>query len=311
MHLLRPTLVAGLLATLLAASGCGSDGSTGTKGGTPTRIDVSTPLVSTGAAGSVAGTFAVKVVDAVGVGVAGVTVSFSSTGAASVSPSSAVTDASGVASTQVALSTTIGAATVRAAATGVASAATSSITVIAGAASKLVVTPKALRFLNLGDTSRVTVAAQDQFGNPVGASVVTYTAVDGTLVSVDATGLVRVLRQPGTTFVISTSSGKSDTTAITVLAAGASVCTGLAAAAPMSVGDTRTFTGTQYGCVSGTASGAEFAMVAFNSSPDTSSLQLSASVTGSGLAAVPSTFAYRGARRSDLEHARVRKANIA
>ena len=282
------TLVAVFAASLLSA-GCGSDGSTGTKGGTPSRIDVTAAPSSPGAAGTLGGAFSVKVVDAAGAGVAGATVSFSATGTVTVSPATVVTDASGVASTQVALSTTTGSGTLRATVAGVTAAATASVTVIPAATAKIVVTPKTLRFLNVGETGQITATAQDQFGNDAASGTITYSAVDGTLVSVDATGLVRVLRQPGTTLVISTSSGKADTTTVTVLAVGASICTGLATAAAMNVGDVQTFTGAQYGCLSGATSGAEFAMVTFNSSTDAAT-PLTVSVTGNGLTTVPSTF---------------------
>ena len=286
----RLLTLAALATTVLVAAGCGSDGgSTGTGAGTPSRLEVATAPASVGTAGSSGGAFAVKVLDATGASLAGVTVSFSSTGALTVSPTSAVTDASGIATTQVTLSTTAGAGIARATVVGITTAATSSVTVIAGATTKLVVTPKTLRFLNVGDTARVAATAQDQFGNTATNGAVTYSVVDGTLVSVDQTGLVRVLKQPGNTLVISTSNAKSDTTAVTVLALGASICTGLATAPAMNVGDVQAFTGTQFACLNGATSGAEFAMVAFNSSTDATNA-LSFSVLGNGLAAVPSTF---------------------
>jgi hypothetical protein len=260
-----------------------------TKSGTPSRIDITTAPASTGSAGSLAGAFAVKVVDASGAGVAGVTVNFSTTGAVIVSPQSGVTDASGAASTQVALSTTVGSGTIRASVAGVAAAVTSSVTVTAGVTTKLVVAPNTLRFFNVGDTARIAAVAQDQFGNPAATGAVTYSVVDGTLLSVDQTGLVRVLRQPGTTLVVSTSGTRADTTTVTVFAVGASNCTGLATVTPMNVGDVQTFTGTQYACLNGSTAGAEYALVAFNSSSDAST-SLTASVMGNGLATAPSTF---------------------
>ena len=290
MRIHRLRILAAVAATL-AAAGCGADSSSGTgnQGGTPARVDVTTAPAASGAAGSTAGAFAVKVVDVNGAGVPGVTVTFSATGAAVVSPASVITDASGAALTQVALSTATGTATVRATVSGVATAATASITVIAGQTARIVVTPRTLRFFSLGDTARISASAQDQFGNSASAGGITYTVVDGTLVSVDQTGLVRVLRQPGTTLVISASASKADTTVVTVLALGATNCTGIATPLPMAVGDVQMLSGAQYGCLGGTAAGAEFAVVAFNSSTDATS-PLSVSVTGLGLAAVPSTF---------------------
>ena len=289
MRRYRGTLVALLAASLLVVAGCGSETS-GPKAGPAARVNISTAPTATAPAGTSAGTFAVKVVDATGLAVSGVAVTFTTTGGGTVSPASAITDASGLASTQVTLGTIAGAVTVSANAAGVVTAATSTINVIAGPATKIAVTPKTLRLIAIGDTARVTATAQDQFGNLAGSNAITFTAVDGTLVSVDATGLVRALRQDGSTFVLSSSNGKADTTTVTVLPAGSTNCTGLVGATTMAIGDVRTFSGAQYGCLTGTASGAEFALVAFNSSTDQVN-SLNVSITGNGVGAVPSTFA--------------------
>ncbi|MEO5816422.1 MAG: Ig-like domain-containing protein [Gemmatimonadaceae bacterium] len=289
MRRYRVGFVGAFAAVLFTAVAC-SDSGTGTTpgGGTPTRVDVVTAPAAVGAAGALAGAFTVKVVDSKGAGVPNIAVTFASTGAVVASPGSVTTDASGTATTQVALSTIAGSGTVRATVTGVSTAATTVVTVIAGATTKIVNNPKTLRFFNVGDTARIASVAQDQFGNTATAGAVSYSVLDGTLVSVDQTGLVRVLRQPGTTLVIASSSSRADTTTVTVLAAGASNCTGLVTATPMNVGDVQTFTGAQYACLNGATAGAEFALVAFNSSADPSALPTS--VLGNGLSAPPSAI---------------------
>ncbi len=110
--------------------------------------------------------------------------------------------------------------------------------------------------------------------------------MDPTLVSVDNSGLVRVLRLNGSTLVIASSNGKADTTTVTVLAIGASACTGLATPLAMNVGDVLPVNSSQYQCLSGGMSGADFTLVAFNSAPDEIN-SLGLSVTGSGLGAAP------------------------
>ena len=289
MRIHRRVLVAAVAATYLTAVGCGADTS-GPKVGPASSVSISAAPTATAPVGTSAGTLTVKVADAAGLAVSGVAVTFTTTGGATLSTPTATTDASGLASTQIALGTIAGAVTVTARATGVTTGVTSTISAVAGPATRIVVAPKTLRLLSIGDTARVTPAAQDQFGNLAGLNTIAFSVTDPTLVSVDITGLVRVLRQGGSALVISSSSGKADTTTVTVLAAGASVCTGLVGATSMAVGDVQTFTGAQYGCLSGSASGAEFAMVAFNSSTDQTN-SLSASITGTGLAPVPSTFA--------------------
>lgn len=292
MRMYRGSLFMVLAASLLATAGCGSadsSGGSGPKPGPAARVNISTEPTATAPVGASVGTFAVKVVDAAGLAVSGVAVTFTTTGGVTVSPASATTDASGLASTQVTLGTIAGAVTVTGRAAGVTTAVTSAINAIAGPATKIVVAPKTLQLVAIGDTARVTASAQDQYGNLAGTSAIGFSVVDGTLVSVDPTGLVRALRQGGSTLVISASNGRADTTTVTVLAAGASNCTGLVGATTMAVGDVQTFSGAQYGCLSGSASGAEFAMVAFNSSTDQTN-SLSVSITGNGVGAVPSTF---------------------
>jgi hypothetical protein len=290
MRIYRSALFAALGASLLTVAGCGGSEPSGPTVGPAARVNVVTEPTATAPVGASAGTFAVKVVDAAGLAVSGVAVTFTTTGSATVAPTSATTDASGLASTQVTLGTIAGAVTVTGRAAGVTTAVTSAINVIAGPTTKIVVAPKTLQLIAIGDTARVLALAQDQYGNFAGTSTISYSVVDGTLVNVDATGLVRALRQGGTTFVISSANGKADTTTVTVLLAGSSNCTGLVGPTTMAVGDVQTFSGAQYGCLSGSASGAEFAMVAFNSSTDQTN-SLSASITGKGLGAVPSTFA--------------------
>ena len=278
-----------LFLVLSFAAACGLDSSTGSKVGVPARVDVSTAPAATAAAGSPAGAFSVRVVDAAGAPVSGVAVSFTATGSATLAPAAALTDAAGIATTQVTLGTIAGVSTVRAAASGVATAATVQVTAVAGPVVGVKVTPKAMRFLTVGDTSRVTATAQDQFGNNAQTSALTFSAVDPSLVTVDATGLVRVLKLNGTTLVFTSSNGKSDSTVVTVLPAGSTQCTGLSSAVALAVGEARTFTGAQYACLAGTAVGAEFAMTLFNSSTDQIN-SLNVSVTGNGLAAVPALF---------------------
>ncbi|MBA3672425.1 MAG: Ig-like domain-containing protein [Gemmatimonadaceae bacterium] len=275
-------------ALLVVASACGGSDSSGPAvvAGPPARVDVaSTPSASI-AAGSTAGTFSVKVVDAGGRGVTGVPVTFSTTGSAQVATTSGSTDASGVASTQVTGGTAAGAASVRASVSGISTLASASFIVIAGPAVKLTLDKRSIRLLSVGDTARITASAQDQYANAVPSGTVTFSATDPSLVSVDPTGLVRALRPGGTTNVIAASAGRADTSVVTVLALGATACTGLVSGTSLALGDVTTFTGTQFGCLSGTASGAEFTVVAFNSSTDGSAL-VTSSVAANGLIAAP------------------------
>ncbi|MEP6617957.1 MAG: Ig-like domain-containing protein [bacterium] len=272
--------------TLLAA--CGSDSSTGAKVGPAARVEIATAPPATSPVGGAGGTLAVRVVDATGNPVSGIAVAFAvPSGSAKVSPGAALTDASGLASTQITLGNIAGPSVLLASANGVATSVTVQVAGVAGPVLSIVVAPKSLRFITVGDTGRVIASAQDQYGNAAPASAFTFSVLDPTLVSVDAAGLIRVLKLNGTTKVVTSANGKSDTTVVTVLPSGSTQCTGLSTAIAMTVGEARTFSGAQYGCLAGTVTGAEFEMTVFNSSTDgTNALNVSA--TGSGLGAAPS-----------------------
>ncbi|MFL5608647.1 MAG: hypothetical protein ACJ8AD_19485, partial [Gemmatimonadaceae bacterium] len=107
------------------------------------------------------------------------------------------------------------------------------------------------------------------------------------LLSVDGTGLVRALRQDGVARIVASAGAHADTSVITVVPAGVTPCTGVATATPMSVGQVATFSGVSSACLDGAGAGAEFALVAFNSTIAGNN-SLSATVSGTGLGATPS-----------------------
>ena len=300
MRIQSGILTTALVAAMITASGCGSD-TAGPKAGPAAKVLVNVAPSATGPVGTLLGALSVRVSDAAGLAVSGVAVTFATTGGAIASPATTTTDASGIATTQVTLGTIAGLVSVSAQAAGVASGVSYGFTGVAGAVKSVVVAPRTVRFVSIGDTARVSVTAQDLYGNPVPPSIINFSAIDPTLVSVDASGLVKALRQGGSTLVISAVSGKADTTTVTVLPAGASSCTGLVGTTTMAIGDVQTFSGAQYGCLSGSAAGAEFALVAFNSSVDQVS-SYPVSITGNGLGTAPnpslvpaSSFAMRSA----------------
>ena len=274
-----------LVAAMLAGGGCGADTSA-PKGGPAAKVVVSVAPIASGPVGTLLGALSVRVSDAAGVAVSGVAVTFVTTGGVIVSPATSTTDAAGIATTQVTLGTVAGAVSVTAQAAGVSSGVTYGFTGVSGPVKSVIATPKTVRFVYVGDSARVSVTAQDQYGNLAPTSAIFFSVTDPTLVSVDASGLVKALRQGGSALVISSANGKADTTTVTVLPAGSSNCTGVVGSTTLAIGDVQTFSGAQYGCLSGTASGAEFALVAFNSSIDP--VTNAVSITGNGLGTAPS-----------------------
>lgn len=271
---------------LVVAVGCGSD-SSGPKIGPPAKVEVATSPTATGAVKVTVGTFAVKVSDANGQAVSGAAVTFSANGGGgiSLSPTTATTDATGTARTTVILGTTAGTATITASVTGVTTSASVSLTTIPGAVATLVATPDNIRLNAIGDTASIVALVQDDYANAVSGSTISYAVGDPTLVSVDGSGLVRALRVGGTTNVIATVAGRADTVAVAVLAPGASPCTGVASPVTLAVGGMTTVNGAAI-CLGGGAATAEYALVAYNSSLDGSTV-LNATVIANGVTTAP------------------------
>ena len=268
-----------------AAAACGSDAS-GPRIGPPSQVSVTTAPAVSGVVRSSIGTLAVKVADANGNAVSGVVVNFFATGGGGIAflPSSAASDASGIASTTVTLGTKTGTVQLTAYATGVETPATATVSATAGPLASLVTTPKSMRFVSVGDTARITYLLQDEFANAVTEAPIAVAIADPTLVSVDPQGLVRALRAGGRTRISVSAGGRTDTVGVSVLAADATPCTDLAAPSVPAVGSVITVQG-EYLCLGGAAAGAEYTVVAHNTSTDGSASRFATIVTfGAGTA---------------------------
>jgi hypothetical protein len=284
-----PLLALTAISLAALAAGCGAD-SSGPKIGPPATVVVTTAPAATGIVMGSVGTFAVKVTDASGQAVSGTVVSFSANGGGGIgfAPSSAVTDVSGIASTAVTLGTQAGSATLSASAAGVATPATATVTATPGPLATIITTPESIRLFAVGDTARITSVLQDEFANAVVGATLTFAIADPTLVSVDSAGLVRALRAGGSTSVIVSASGRSDTVSVTVLAAGSSACTGVATPNALTVGTLMTASAATV-CLSGGTATSEYTVIAYNSSTD-GSTRISATITANGAATPPTTI---------------------
>ena len=253
-------LAASSLAVLAAA--CGSD-SSGPKIGPPSQVSVLTSPTASGTVKTSVGAFGVKVADANGNAVSGIVVNFFATGGGGITfaPSSATSDASGIATTTVTLGTKTGSVQLTAYATGVSTPASATVTATPGPLVSLVTTPKSLRLSAVGDTARITYLLHDEFANAVTGATLAFAIADPTLVSVDATGLVKALRAGGATTIAVSSGGRSDTVAVSVLAPGATACTGVVAPSTLPVGAVVAAQGANI-CLTGDATaGSEYTVV--------------------------------------------------
>ena len=278
------------IATLAAVAGlslgCHGSEPTAPQIGPPSRVTITTSPASSAAVGQSAGTMSVTVADAAGTAVSGATVNFTVSGSASAAPTTSVTNGSGVASTEITLGTLAGDITVTASVSGTSASASASIAATAGPVDQIVITPKTAKLWLVGDTVRIFASARDRYSNVAPSGALTYASTEPALASVDGAGLVHAERQDGTARIIVSAGGHADTSVVTVVPAGVTPCTGTATATAMSVGQVATFSGASGACLSGAGAGAEYALVAFNSTIDGGSTTF-ASVAGTGLGTSP------------------------
>ena len=250
---------------LLAAAAtlaCGGD-STAPVVGPPARLDAISDGNRTATAGEpLPGGIVVKVTDASGHAVTAASVAFAVTvGNGSTSPRIAVTDAKGEATATWTLGTIAGANEVVASVSGVASQLHFSATGTAGPVASITITPQNPRLLVNVDTVRLTARGLDVFGNV--AAPPSLAPRDSTLISIDASGLVHVLRRGAGTYVIATAGAKTDSVLVTVLAPGQSICTGAASPVELAVGQVVTDVSGQGFCVHASASNTEYAFIPY------------------------------------------------
>lgn len=190
----------GLSVVLLPACGRG-DGDGGGDGGTGTRVPArveavggTTTLPSATVNTAVTPAPAVRVVDAGGVAVPNVQVTFAVTaGGGAVTPAAVTTDADGVArATSWTLGQQVGAQRLTATAAGVTTPVVLTSTATAGAASSVAFSAGAGQSANVGTAlaTRPTARVTDQFGNPVAGATVAFAtagAGHGTVAPASAT----------------------------------------------------------------------------------------------------------------------------
>jgi hypothetical protein len=271
---------------VLALAACGKD-STGPTAGPPARLDALSAQSRSAQVGtSVPGGIVVKVSDASGHPVAGATVALAVTlGNGVTMPRVAVTDSKGQATATWTLGTIIGQNEVTANVDGVASSIRFTATGVAGPITTISITPQNPRLLVNVDSVRVTAKSLDAFGNAA-TPAPTLVSRDPTLVTVDASGLVRVVRRGAGAYIVATAGAKSDSVLVTVLAPGQSICTAAASPVEMAVGQVITGVSGSGFCVHATTPDAEYALIPFYDAGIASATS-SVEVRGLGLASVP------------------------
>ena len=208
---------------------------------TPTLLAVASGNAQTGGAGAeLAERLRVRVLDQFGDPVQGVTVTFAVvSGGGAVFPQTTTTDDDGVASTEWILGGTLGTQEVQATTNPASTLARFTATATAGSAASIQLGNDTLRFDALGDTARVVVTASDEFGNPIGIPVVTWTSDNPNRASVNGAGLVTATGN-GTTRVIASNGDAADTVVVVVAQTAAELLLEPAVDTLIGAGDTTT-----------------------------------------------------------------------
>ena len=156
----------------------GTSATVAISGGAPKTLALTSGGAQTGAVGTQLLPFSVKVSDQLGNGLPGITVQFAAPAGASVTPSTATTNAGGVATATATLGTTPGTETFTAVTTGIASLAIPA-TATAGAPTQLAI-GGLLATVAAGTGAAYTLTALDQFGNVATgfSGVVTFSTDD-------------------------------------------------------------------------------------------------------------------------------------
>jgi hypothetical protein len=255
-----------LLAAAPLALACGGD-STSPSVGPPAHLGALADLNRTAAVGTtIPAGLVVSVTDASGHAVTGASVAFAVTGGnGSTSPRIATTGANGQATAAWTLGTIAGDNVITASVSGVTTSVTFHAMGTPGPTSTLSLSPPSLRLPVSVDSGRIAAASLDSFGNATTPAPVLVPR-DPTLISIDATGLVRALRRGAATYVVATSGPKMDSVLVTVLAPGQSICTGAAPPVDLAVGQTVTDVSGQGFCVHASSPSTEYAIIPYYNS---------------------------------------------
>lgn len=249
------------LCVFIVMTACGSESSTGPSA-EPAAMRAVTGSGQTGAVGTALPVaLSVTVTAADGKPVSGATVSWDvAPGSGSVSNMSTRTDGNGRTQVTWTLGANAGTARLTAQVGGV-TPVPFSATALPGSVSAVVTLPDTL-YLGVGDTVTMVASARDQFGNILPATTSTFTSTAAEVAAVNSAGLVTAVAL-GTARIVVAVGTKADTVPVTVAAAGASPCGGLASQS-MAVGQVLAVTSRV--CLASGATTGEYGLVAFASS---------------------------------------------
>jgi hypothetical protein len=226
----------------------------------------------------------IKVSDAQGKGLSGITVTWA-TGSGSLNPTSSVTDANGTASVEWTLGTVAGQQSATATVTGL-KPVTFSVFAVPGPLSQIILSRDTVELLGIGDSFRLSAQPADRFGNSL-PQPMTVESGDTSIVTADNFGSGAIL-----------TAHASDKTTTFRAVAGSILKTGTVVILPppcavgarsstLNVGEVALFSGTSASefCLQGTAVGAEFIAIPYYSDFNGGFLRVSISTGNTTIAA--------------------------
>ena len=233
---------------------------------------------------------AIKVSDAQGQTLSGVSVAWSAS-AGALAASSSITNGSGVATIEWTLGTATGRQTATATVTGL-TPVTFTATAVAGPAAQIIFSRDTVRLLGLGDVFRLNARAADRYGNTA-LQGTTIESADTSIVTVDdfGAGATLTARASDKTTTIRATSGTIAKTGTVIILP--PPCAAGSNALSLGVGDVMLLSGAAASefCVQGTTAGAEFIAIPYYSDFSGSLLRLSISTGNTIISATANRLA--------------------
>ncbi|HKW47150.1 MAG TPA: hypothetical protein VJN70_06885 [Gemmatimonadaceae bacterium] len=149
---------------------------------------------------------------------------------------------------------------------------------------RVVITPRQVRLVAVGDTTRLRAALYDGDGNPIAGRGVTWLSADPGVFTIDASGLVTGRQAQSVGRAIASAAGTADTAYVVVANPDASPCLGYAAPVALAVGQAIGVSMSDGACITSAGGGDEYVVMPWFGTSD-GSRTIPLEVTGSGLSA--------------------------
>ena len=275
-----------ILVVLVAAVACGEGAAPARL--VPASLETVSALATGGTVGAPAGPWVVKVKDAKGLPLPGVSVVFAATlGGGSPSPRTDTSDADGNVSATLIAGTVPGQNQLSATVAGIAPAKSLVLNTVSGPVSKVVIPFAPLRFSATRTSIFINALTRDAYGNASGPNA-TWQSRNPALVTVNPgngnNANVLVASRPGQTYVVASVGSAVDSILVSVLDAASSPCAFAVPPTTLAIGETATFAGSDHFCVRAETPGAEYAVVTHYSAASSTAL-VNAELLGIGITA--------------------------